>query len=188
MRLLVDCGQHRRAADERNEVCAMASSSDAGGTGGFDASERAGSLGELPGVGGLGPGFEGGGAVMPSMPPAPAPEAVEVVPEPTPIPLGTQLVYSSGNIGSGIFFAFNNFILPAFLDALHMPAIGIGLLSSTRSLEGAVLQPLVGAWSDRTWNRLGRRRPFIVWFVPISVFFLLLTPFLPGWATDGLLA
>lgn len=161
----------------------MANSS---GTSGFDASEATGSLGELPGVGGLGPGFEGGGTAIPSVPP-PA-EIAELVPEPAPISLGKQIVYSSGNIGSGIFFAFNNFILPAFLDALHMPAIGIGLLSSTRSLEGAVLQPLVGAWSDRTWTHLGRRRPFIVWFVPFSVLFLLLTPFLPGWANGGPLA
>lgn len=152
---------------------------DTGSAGGFDATETPGSLGELPGVGGLGPGFEGGGAAEPTLPHDSAPL---VVGSPVrPLTLRTMLLYSSGNFGSGMFYAFNNFILPLFLKPLHMPDIGIGLLSSTRSAEGAVLQPLVGAWSDRTWTRLGRRRPFIVRFVPISAFFILLTPFLPGW-------
>ncbi|HEV2458228.1 MAG TPA: hypothetical protein VGS80_07665 [Ktedonobacterales bacterium] len=41
-------------------------SDEAGGTPAFDASEITGSVGELPGVGGLGAGFEGGGAVRPA--------------------------------------------------------------------------------------------------------------------------
>ena len=143
--------------------------------------DEAGSLGALSGVGGLGAGFEGGGAVGPALPPSgehPAGVSVE-----QDAPLVTSLLYSSGNLGAGAFYAFNNFILPIFLDALHMPAILIGLLSSTRSAEGAVIQPVVGAWSDRIWTRFGRRRPFVLAFVPISVFFILLTPFLPGFAT-----
>lgn len=151
-----------------------------GGAGRLDASEpTVGSVGELPGVGGLGPGFEGGGVAEPTLPPEDGP--LVVGPPVRPLSLRKTLLYSSGNFGSGMFYAFNNFILPAFLKPLHMPDIGIGLLSSTRSAEGAILQPLVGAWSDRTWTRLGRRRPFIVRFVPISAFFILLTPFLPGW-------
>ena len=152
-----------------------------GGAGSFDAAEATGSVGELPGVGGLGPGFEGGGVAEPTLPQE-ATSLVAGTPA-RPLSLRTMLLYSSGNFGSGMFYAFNNFILPLFLQPLHMPDIGIGLLSSTRSAEGAVLQPLVGAWSDRTWTRLGRRRPFIVRFVPISAFFILLTPFLPGWQT-----
>ncbi|HEX8035899.1 MAG TPA: MFS transporter [Ktedonobacterales bacterium] len=144
-------------------------------TGGLD------SVGEMPGVGGLGMGFEGGGAVHPAVPPPGAHPAGTPVGD--DVPLATSLLYSSGNLGSGVFYAFNNFILPLFLDTLHMPAILIALLSSTRSFEGAVVQPIVGAWSDRTWTRFGRRKPFILAFVPISVFFILLTPFLPGFAT-----
>ena len=67
-----------------------------------------------------------------------------------------------------------------------MPVPLIGLLASTRSAEGAVLQPLVGVWSDRIWHpRFGRRRIFIVRFLPISVFFVLITGFLPQWAAIG---
>jgi MFS family permease len=60
------------------------------------------------------------------------------------------------------------------------------LLTSTRSVEGAVVQPLVGAWSDRTWKPpLGRRRFFIVLFAPISALFVALTPFAPRLAGLG---
>src|SRR5262245_46436626 len=111
-----------------------------------------------------------------------APLAVPATPMPR-LPLRGSLLYSSGNFGSGIFFALNTFVLPLFLDPLHIPVFAIGLLSSTRSLEGAVLQPIVGAWSDRTWTRWGRRRPFILRFVPFSMFFIVLTPFLPGFST-----
>lgn len=155
---------------------------DSGGAGRHDIIESTtGSIGELPGIGGLGPGFEGGGVAEPTLPPDGG--ALVVGAPPRPLSLRITFLYSSCNLGSGMFYAFNNFILPLFLKPLHMPDIGIGLLSSTRSAEGAVLQPLVGAWSDRTWTRLGRRRPFIVRFVPISAFFILLTPFLPGWQT-----
>jgi maltose/moltooligosaccharide transporter len=138
---------------------------------------------------------------MSDEPGAPPPPPSQHVPAqagattPGDVPLGTPvtaklslwgtLLYSSGNLGSGVFYAFNNFVLPLFLDPLHVPLVAIGLLSSTRSLEGAVLQPIVGAWSDRTWTRLGRRRPFILRFVPFSVFFILLTPFLPGLSTSA---
>jgi maltose/moltooligosaccharide transporter len=97
-----------------------------------------------------------------------------------------SIVYASGNLGGGAWYALNNFILPLFLQPLGMPVPLIGLLASTRSAEGAVLQPIVGVWSDRTWNpRFGRRRIFIVRFVPISAFFVIITGFIPGWAKSG---
>src|SRR5260370_20703366 len=97
------------------------------------------------------PGFEGGGAVHPAVPPAG--EHPAGVAEAEELPLCNSFLYGSGNFGSGVWYAFNNFILPGFLDPLHVPAPIIGLLASTRSFEGSVIQPVVGAWSDRTWSR-----------------------------------
>jgi maltose/moltooligosaccharide transporter len=93
------------------------------------------------------------------------------------LPLRTALAYSSGNFGAGMFYAFNNFILSLYLKDLGAAAVVIGLLSSTRSFEGAIIQPVVGERSDRTWNHLGRRRPFILAFIPISVLFMVWTAF-----------
>jgi maltose/moltooligosaccharide transporter len=83
------------------------------------------------------------------------------------------LLYSAGSIGAGAFFAFNNFVLPQLLKAAGASDLLTGLLSSTRSIEGAIIQPTVGALSDRTRTRLGRRRPFIAVGIPLSAAFFL---------------
>jgi maltose/moltooligosaccharide transporter len=81
------------------------------------------------------------------------------------------LVYSAGSVGAGAFFAFNNFVLPQLLKAAGAGDLLTGLLSSTRSIEGAIIQPTVGALSDRTRGRFGRRRPFIALGIPLSAVF-----------------
>ena len=78
------------------------------------------------------------------------------------------LLYSSGSIGAGAFYAFNNFVLPQLLKTAGASDLLTGLLSSTRSIEGALIQPTIGALSDRTRTRLGRRRPYILVGIPLS--------------------
>jgi len=90
-----------------------------------------------------------------------------------PLTKATTLLYSAGSIGAGAFYAFNNFVLPQLLRAYGAGDLLIGLLSSTRSIEGALIQPTVGALSDRIWTRMGRRRPFILAAIPISAAFFL---------------
>jgi len=85
--------------------------------------------------------------------------------------LATKLFYSAGSIGTGAFYSFNNFVLPPILKSFGAPDLLIGLLSSTRSIEGAVIQPTIGALSDRVWTRFGRRRPFILIGIPLSALF-----------------
>ena len=95
----------------------------------------------------------------------------------------TTLLYSAGSIGAGAFYAFNNFVLPQLLRAYGAGDLLIGLLSSTRSIEGALIQPTVGALSDRIWTRMGRRRPFILVAVPISAAFFLVAAGAPDLVT-----
>ncbi|MDP9320413.1 MAG: MFS transporter [Chloroflexota bacterium] len=83
------------------------------------------------------------------------------------------LLYSAGSVGSGAFYAFNNFVLPQIINAAGGSDLLVGLLSSTRSIEGAIIQPTVGVLSDRTRTRLGRRRPFIAAGIPLSAAFFL---------------
>src|SRR5437867_13117240 len=87
--------------------------------------------------------------------------------------LATKLFYSAGSIGTGAFYSFNNFVLPSILKAFGAPDLLIGLLSSTRSIEGAVIQPTVGALSDRVWTRFGRRKPFLLVGIPLSALFFI---------------
>src|SRR5258708_31439326 len=85
--------------------------------------------------------------------------------------LATKLFYSAGSIGTGAFYSFNNLVLPPILKSFGAPDLLIGLLSSTRSIEGAVIQPTIGALSDRVWTRFGRRRPFMMIGIPLSALF-----------------
>ena len=87
------------------------------------------------------------------------------------LPPSTAALYSAGSVGTGAFYAFNNFVLPPILKSFGAPDLLIGLLSSTRSIEGAVIQPTVGALSDRVWTRVGRRRPFMLIGIPLSALF-----------------
>lgn len=101
------------------------------------------------------------------------------------LPRRTMLLYSSGNVGAGAFYALNNFVLPVFLVPLGVPTALTGVLANVRSLEGAVIQPIVGDSSDRAWTRFGRRKPFILVCVPLVVLFLVLTPLTPHWTFLG---
>jgi maltose/moltooligosaccharide transporter len=92
---------------------------------------------------------------------------------PPPLTRTRTLLYSAGSVGAGAFFAFNNFVLPQLLKAAGASDLLTGLLSSTRSIEGAIIQPTVGVLSDRTRGRFGRRRPFIALGIPLSAAFFL---------------
>src|SRR5215213_1058681 len=55
-------------------------------------------------------------------------------------------------------------------------------------VTGLLVQPIVGSMSDRTWNRLGRRRPYFLTgaiFASIALFFMPTSPVL--WVAAGLL-
>lgn len=93
-----------------------------------------------------------------------------------PLSTARSFWYSLANLGYGMFFSFNNAALPLFLKQFTNNAIILGLLGSTHSVEGAIIQPIVGTLSDRHRSRWGRRRPFILLFMPISALFMAITP------------
>src|SRR5918911_1676727 len=89
------------------------------------------------------------------------------------------IAYSFGSLAAGLYYAFNNFTLPLYLSLFTHNAILIGWLSSTRSFEQSVIQPVVGAWSDRTWTRVGRLAPFFLTAMPIVMLLFILNAHLP---------
>ncbi len=92
--------------------------------------------------------------------------------------------YAFGNVAGGIYNGFNLAVLSIYLSGITGPLLQ-GYLSNTKTMEGTIIQPIVGRLSDRSTSRFGRRRPFIGIFAPISVVFLLLIPYLHG-ASGGL--
>jgi maltose/moltooligosaccharide transporter len=87
-----------------------------------------------------------------------------------------KMWYSFGQFGNGVYNGLNNAIMGLFVSAFTGNPFIIGYLSNTRTIEGVVIQPIVGRWSDRSNGRMGRRRPFILFGIPLSVLFLILTP------------
>ena len=60
----------------------------------------------------------------------------------------------------------------------------IPMLWLAAPLTGLIVQPIIGSMSDRTWNRLGRRRPYFLVGAIFSSAALLLMPHSIG-AVDG---
>lgn len=89
------------------------------------------------------------------------------------------IAYSAGQFAAGLYYAFNTFILSLYLSQFTQNNILIGWLSSTRSFEQSLIQPLVGAKSDRTWTRFGRRAPFFLTAMPLVALLLIVNGLLP---------
>ncbi|MDQ2801102.1 MAG: MFS transporter, partial [Armatimonadota bacterium] len=86
------------------------------------------------------------------------------------------LWYSLANLGYGMFYAFNNFIIPLWLQGYTQDARLLGIMGGSHSFEGVIIQPIVGSISDRLQGPGGRRRPFMRIFILLSALFLLLAP------------
>src|SRR5215213_8213042 len=55
-------------------------------------------------------------------------------------------------------------------------------------VTGLLIQPIIGAMSDRTWNRLGRRRPYFLIGAILASICLIFMPFSPAvWVAASLL-
>jgi maltose/moltooligosaccharide transporter len=90
-----------------------------------------------------------------------------------------MISFSVASVGSGMFNAFFNSAVPLFLARYPLPFWLVGLLAQERSFLGAFLEPVVGAASDRTRTRLGRRRPYFLVGVPLAAVFLILLAYEP---------
>jgi hypothetical protein len=94
-----------------------------------------------------------------------------------PLSRGQRLAFLGCSVAVGVFSAFNNFTLLLWLATFTGSYLLLGLLGNTRTFEGAIVSPLAGAWSDRTWlGWLGRRRPFVLAGGLASAALLALTP------------
>ena len=69
---------------------------------------------------------------------------------------------SFGFFGIQVGFALQNANASRIFQALGTPLDKLGLMWIAAPLTGLLVQPLVGHYSDRTWTRLGRRRPFFL--------------------------
>lgn len=69
---------------------------------------------------------------------------------------------SFGFLGVQFGFALQNANVSRILSDLGADLHSLSLFWLLAPIMGLIVQPIVGSASDRTWNRLGRRRPFIL--------------------------
>ena len=86
---------------------------------------------------------------------------------------------SFGFLGVQFGFALQNANVSRLLSDLGADLYSLSLFWLVAPIMGLIVQPLVGAASDRTWNRLGRRKPFILVGAICAVFGMILLPNAP---------
>jgi maltose/moltooligosaccharide transporter len=64
--------------------------------------------------------------------------------------------------GIQLAFALQNANVSRIFQALGSKVDDLAFLWIAGPVTGLVVQPLIGHWSDRTWGRFGRRRPYFV--------------------------
>src|SRR5262245_3481321 len=93
-----------------------------------------------------------------------------------------------GFLGIQFGFALQNANVSRIFQTLGAQVDEIPILWIAAPLTGLIVQPIVGYYSDRTWNRLGRRRPYFLGGAVLTTLALFAMPNSPSlWIAAGLL-
>jgi maltose/moltooligosaccharide transporter len=93
-----------------------------------------------------------------------------------------------GFLGIQFGFALQNSNVSRIFQTLGASIDDLPILWVAAPLTGLLVQPIVGYYSDRTWNRLGRRRPFFLAGALLASIALICMPRSPVlWVAAGLL-
>ncbi|MEM7106060.1 MAG: MFS transporter [Bacteroidota bacterium] len=95
---------------------------------------------------------------------------------------------SFGFLGIQFGFALQNANVSSIFQRLGAEMDEISLLWIAAPVTGLIVQPIIGYFSDRTWNSLGRRRPYFLFgaiFASIALFLMPNSPVL--WMAAGML-
>jgi len=95
---------------------------------------------------------------------------------------------SFGYVGIQFGFALQNANVSRIFETLGAKVEDIAILWIAAPVSGLLIQPIVGHMSDKTWNRLGRRKPYFLAGAILSSLALLVMPNSPAlWAAAGML-
>jgi maltose/moltooligosaccharide transporter len=93
-----------------------------------------------------------------------------------------------GFLGIQFGFALQNANVSRIFQTLGAEIDDLPILWVAAPLTGLIVQPIVGYMSDRTWNRLGRRRPFFLVGAIVASLALFIMPNSPYlWVAAGML-
>ena len=95
---------------------------------------------------------------------------------------------SFGFLGIQFGFALQNANVSRIFETLGAKVDDIPILWIAAPVTGLLVQPIVGYLSDRTWNRLGRRRPYFLGGAILASLALIVMPNSPTlWVAAGML-
>jgi maltose/moltooligosaccharide transporter len=95
---------------------------------------------------------------------------------------------SFGFLGIQFGFALQNANVSRIFETLGASVENIPILWIAAPVTGLLVQPIVGYFSDRTWNRLGRRRPYFLGGAILASLALIAMPNSPTlWVAAGML-
>jgi maltose/moltooligosaccharide transporter len=93
-----------------------------------------------------------------------------------------------GFFGIQFGFALQNANVSRIFQILGAPIDEIPMLWVAAPITGLLIQPVIGYMSDKTWNRVGRRRPYILCGACLATLALLVMPNSPElWIAAGML-
>lgn len=95
---------------------------------------------------------------------------------------------SFGFLGIQFGFALQNANVSRIFETLGANVENIPILWIAAPVTGLLVQPVIGYFSDRTWNRLGRRRPYFLGGAILASLALIFMPNSPAlWVAAGML-
>lgn len=95
---------------------------------------------------------------------------------------------SFGFLGIQFGFALQNGNVSRIFETLGAKVENIPVLWIAAPVTGLIMQPIIGHMSDKTWNRLGRRRPYFLTGAILASLALLIMPNSPVlWVAAGML-
>jgi maltose/moltooligosaccharide transporter len=93
-----------------------------------------------------------------------------------------------GFLGIQFGFALQNANVSRIFQTLGAEIDDLPILWVAAPLTGLIVQPIIGYMSDRTWNRLGRRRPYFLVGAILASLALFVMPNSPAlWVAAGML-
>jgi hypothetical protein len=83
---------------------------------------------------------------------------------------GKTFLLGFGFFGLSVVWGVYNAFVPIFLsEKFHLSPIIVGFFMTLDNIAALLIQPPVGAWSDRLRSPMGRRIPFLLIGAPIPV-------------------
>ena len=112
----------------------------------------------------------------------------KAAPQSERLPLGSKLAYGFGAVAYGIKDGgFAYFLLMFYSQVIGLDASMVGLAITLALIFDAIIDPVIGYWSDNLHSKWGRRHPFLyASAIPVAAtYYMLWNPPL-GWSNEAL--